>query len=362
MLGSMGLFSVGMAFVTACGICSLLGVKYGPVHTSLPFLLMGLGVDDMFVMMACWRKIQFKEVDIPERIGLMLSHAGASITVTSVTDIAAFLIGSITVLPSLQSFCIYATFGIAMTYIFAVTFFVAVFTLDEYRIRENRNSVLPFIKHEQSQVSQENNLMWKALNNLYRKYFLTTPGKCIIIVSTVLSTIFNGYNMFFLDQRFDPVWFVPTSTYLFKYIEIRRHMFPEMGFEAGVYFGQLNYTEEFPKILNFTERMNNQTQYLHEVNSWTNKLQDFSMEHMDTNLMGGNVTDERFRTVLSKFLYSPEGGKYQAHFRFKEKLKCGEPAPPITVSPLTDNTFLLIDSLYINLFPARRYSLQVQKV
>lgn len=120
MLGSMGLFSVGMAFVCACGICSLLGVKYGPIHTSLPFLLMGLGVDDMFVMMACWRKIQFKEVDIPERIGLMLSHAGASITVTSVTDIAAFLIGSITVLPSLQSFCIYATVGIAMTYIFGL--------------------------------------------------------------------------------------------------------------------------------------------------------------------------------------------------------------------------------------------------
>lgn len=331
MLGSMGLFSVGMAFVCACGICSLLGVKYGPVHTSLPFLLMGLGVDDMFVMMACWRRIQFKEVSIPERIGLMLSHAGASITVTSVTDIAAFLIGSITVLPSLQSFCIYATVGIAMTYIFAVTFFVAIFTLDEYRIRERRNSVLPFIKHEPKQVSHESTLMAKTLNHLYRNYFLTTPGKCITILFTILSTVYNGYNMLYLDQRFDPVWFVPTSTYLFKYIEIRRFMFPEMGFEAGVYFGQLNYTYEFPKILNFTEEMNNQSMYLHEVNSWANKLQDFSVKHMDTDLLSGNVTDNRFSTVLSKFLYSPEGGKYQAHFRFKEKLRCGYPAPPITV-------------------------------
>lgn len=332
MLGSMGLFSVGMAFVCACGLCSIMGVKYGPVHTSLPFLLMGLGVDDMFVMMACWRKIQFKEVDIPERIGLMLSHAGASITVTSVTDIAAFLIGSITVLPSLQSFCIYATVGIAMTYIFAVTFFVAIFTLDEYRIREKRNSVLPFIKHELSTVSFERNYMWRALNYLYRNYFLTTPGKWLVILFTIASTAYNAYNMFFLDQRFDPVWFVPTSTYLFKYIEIRRSMFPEMGFEAGVYFGQLNYTEEFPKILSFTEEMNNQTKYLHEVNSWANKLQDFSLQHMDTNLTSGNLTEERFSTILSKFLYSPEGGKYQAHFRFKEKLKCGHPAPPVTVS------------------------------
>lgn len=336
MLGSMGLFSVGMAFVCACGICSLLGVKYGPVHTSLPFLLMGLGVDDMFVMMACWRRIQFKEVDIPERIGLMLSHAGASITVTSVTDIAAFLIGSITVLPSLQSFCIYATVGIAMTYVFAVTFFVAIFTLDEYRIREKRNSVLPFIKHAQAQaqVSFDKNLMWRCLNYLYRSYFFTAPGKCLVILFTVSSTLYNGFNMLQLEQRFDPVWFVPTSTYLYKYIEIRRHMFPEMGFEAGVYFGQLNYTAEFPKILSFTDEMNNQTKYLHEVNSWANKLQDFSLLHMDTNLTSGNVSDNRFSTILSKFLYSPEGGKYQAHFRFEEKLRCGHPAPPVTVSSL----------------------------
>lgn len=101
MLGAMGLFSVGMAFAASIGVCSLLGIPYGPVHTSLPFLLMGLGVDDMFVMMACWRKLQLDPVkraeNIPNRMGLMLKASGASITVTSFTDILAFAIGSITV-------------------------------------------------------------------------------------------------------------------------------------------------------------------------------------------------------------------------------------------------------------------------
>lgn len=73
-----------MGFISGCGICSLLGVSYGPVHTSLPFLLMGLGVDDIFVMMACWRKVQVTNSNSPkeDRFGLMLQHAGASITVT----------------------------------------------------------------------------------------------------------------------------------------------------------------------------------------------------------------------------------------------------------------------------------------
>lgn len=101
-LASLGLLSVGMAFIAGCGLCSLIGISYGPVHTSLPFLLMGLGVDDIFVMMACYRKIQEVHADKPptERMGLMLQHAGASITVTSITDIMAFLVGAFTVVKS----------------------------------------------------------------------------------------------------------------------------------------------------------------------------------------------------------------------------------------------------------------------
>lgn len=95
----MGLLSVGMAFIAGAGICSLLGISYGPVHTSLPFLLMGLGVDDMFVMMAGWRKVQalHSDLTLPEKMAMMLRHAGTSITVTSLTDICAFIVGGTTV-------------------------------------------------------------------------------------------------------------------------------------------------------------------------------------------------------------------------------------------------------------------------
>lgn len=96
-LGSVALLSVGLAFISACGICSILGISYGPVHASLPFLLMGLGVDDLFVMMACWREVKDKNLLIEQRIALMLKHAGASITVTSFTDVIAFLVGAFTV-------------------------------------------------------------------------------------------------------------------------------------------------------------------------------------------------------------------------------------------------------------------------
>lgn len=58
-----------------------------------------LAVDDMFVVAASWDYVTYqqKKIPLPERIGFMLQHAGVSITVTSLTDFMAFLVGSFTV-------------------------------------------------------------------------------------------------------------------------------------------------------------------------------------------------------------------------------------------------------------------------
>lgn len=51
--------------------------------------------------MASWKQVltdkQNREKSIEERIGLMLSHAGAAISITSLTDVVAFIIGASTV-------------------------------------------------------------------------------------------------------------------------------------------------------------------------------------------------------------------------------------------------------------------------
>lgn len=51
----------------------------------------------MFVIMACWNENadnEEKSKPLPDRIGLMLQHAGVSITITSITDMIVFIIGS----------------------------------------------------------------------------------------------------------------------------------------------------------------------------------------------------------------------------------------------------------------------------
>ena len=122
-LSIVGVSVVGQAILASYGLCFYLGVAYGPIHPIIPFLLLGIGVDDMFVIIqvSCLQppillvkkffetgktisaqaldnlSNEEKQLDIPERMARALKHAGVSITVTSVTDIAAFAIGATTV-------------------------------------------------------------------------------------------------------------------------------------------------------------------------------------------------------------------------------------------------------------------------
>ena len=95
----LGLASVAMSIGFSYGFCSLIGLSYGPLHNMIPFLLLGIGIDDMFVTMQCFNNLSPEEEAKPrtERFGLTMRRAGAAITITSLTDFLAFAVGGTTV-------------------------------------------------------------------------------------------------------------------------------------------------------------------------------------------------------------------------------------------------------------------------
>jgi len=58
-----------------------------------------------------------------------MRHAGVAVSVTTFTDVIAFFVGTNTLLPGLQSFCVYAAVSIFTIYALQVTHFVAWFSL-----------------------------------------------------------------------------------------------------------------------------------------------------------------------------------------------------------------------------------------
>ncbi|KHJ93042.1 patched family protein [Oesophagostomum dentatum] len=63
-----------------------------------------------------------------------MEEAGPSITVTSVTNILSFGIGILTPTPAISIFCLYTCVGVAIDFIYQLTFFVAALVYEEMRI------------------------------------------------------------------------------------------------------------------------------------------------------------------------------------------------------------------------------------
>lgn len=359
-----GVAGVIMGIVVSYGLCSLCGLFFGPMHNVLPFLLLGIGIDDMFVIVQCWDTEEHKakdlvvdgddalttgsgrpKRDLPHRVGVAMTHAGTAISITSITDVIAFGIGASTVLPALQSFCIYASVGLLSIFLFQCTFFVAWMTLDQRRVESRRNACCPCFRH--GPEWEANKLSSKDLSRgAFKAYgrFLTRPWVKVgvIAVATAVTGAAVAGNVL-LEQRFDPTWFLPPDTYLAKWFQATKRYFPFGADRVTVYFSGVDPVGEFDRIHRLALSLEEQTDIVSNVDSWTKGFAAYYNRHFGNTLGGGRLpkaklTEETFSKRFTQFLFSPRGGLYRSKFVFEgddKALRCRSPAPPLALSEVT---------------------------
>ncbi|CAB3372797.1 Hypothetical predicted protein [Cloeon dipterum] len=335
-LSLIGIGSVGMGCVVAYGICSAFGIPYGPVHNILPFLMLGIGIDDMFVIAQCWATLgpEVSTLSLPEKMGHTLKHAGVSITITSLTDFTAFAIGATTVLPSLRSFCIYAAVGILATYVLQATFFTAWFSLDLRRMLDSRDGFLFCIKYKNYKPNNcsQKDLFKSAFEAILGSFLFKTPVKVIVLVCTATLLIFGSWGLSMLRQEFDPIWFLPQSTYLFKYFDKSKKFYPSDGEPGTIFLSNFNHYDHLNSIADMIDRLEEQKDIIKEVDAWYTPFQKYSNTHFNTSLPGEKLSEDRFHDILGRFLFSPTGSKYRMKFIFNGTPRCLLDAPPVKIS------------------------------
>jgi Niemann-Pick C1 protein len=105
------IISVFMAVGSSFGLSAALGVEYNPAVASLLFVLMGVGVDDAFVILEAYHSSEVPYYDVVKRVGSSVGHSGAAILATTITSLVAFATESNTVMPAIQAFAVYAVLG-----------------------------------------------------------------------------------------------------------------------------------------------------------------------------------------------------------------------------------------------------------
>ncbi|XP_023235020.1 patched domain-containing protein 3-like [Centruroides sculpturatus] len=141
LIGVSGCISSFFAVVTAFGVLLLCGIKYAEGNIIVPFIVVGIGLDDSFVLLAAWRKTNPKD-SVEKRMSETYSEATVSITITSLTNVACSLIALTTPFRILHIVGIYMALSIFIDYIYQVTFFGGLLALDGYREAKNLHARL----------------------------------------------------------------------------------------------------------------------------------------------------------------------------------------------------------------------------
>ena len=343
-LTASGLISVLMGIGIGIGITSAIGFPYIPLHVMLPFICLGIGIDDMFVIVQCLYNLTPNEhnpLSIEEKMGLTLKHAGVAITVTSLTDMCAFGIGAVTILPGLQAFCISCAFGIGAIYLLQASWFVAWLSLDEKRIKERRNALCPAcIKYpdtwQPSEYSQKQ--YGKTLLIHYSKLLNVQIYKIFIVILSLSACGAGLWGTINMKTQFDPSKLLPAHSYILDWIRTHRHDYPKDGWGSDIYTGPIDPLIDLPQLDSLVNEMVDLTKgedhVLKGVDSWWLTFKHYistskNIQNPTGNVSGMEYNPQNFSLDLSKFLFSQVGARYKTNILLGGNLTCNSPAPPI---------------------------------
>ncbi|KAK3100784.1 hypothetical protein FSP39_025281 [Pinctada imbricata] len=148
LLSLAGVLATILAIGSALGFASLIGIKFVSIVGVMPFLVIGIGLDDVFVLMsgmsdACADpSFGGSDKTIAKTLFLALKSSGIAITITSLTDFLAFGIGGSSVFLSVKNFCITTGIAVLFCYLNQLFFFVPCLVINERRVEENRHFLL----------------------------------------------------------------------------------------------------------------------------------------------------------------------------------------------------------------------------
>ncbi|VDM60769.1 unnamed protein product [Angiostrongylus costaricensis] len=117
---SLSVVNAGMGIVTSIGTLLLLGLPYSDIVSVMPFLVVAVGTDNMFLMVAAMRRTS-RCAPVAERMAECLSDAAVSILITATTDALSFGVGAITSLPAVHIFCVYTGVAISFAFIYQLS-------------------------------------------------------------------------------------------------------------------------------------------------------------------------------------------------------------------------------------------------
>ncbi|XP_004702505.1 patched domain-containing protein 3 [Echinops telfairi] len=244
-VASFGVVSAIIAVVSGFGLMLAIGVPFVLIVANSPFLILGVGVDDMFIMISAWQKTNLMD-SIKHRMSRVYSKTAVSITVTTITNVLAFYTGVMTSFKSIQYFSLYTGTTLLFCYVYNITCFGAVLALDGKRevicLHWLKKADSPDKKWSSFKKSccapcgslpDEDGTGTHPLDLFFRDYFgpflTSTEVKILVVVLYILYLMTSIYGCFHVQEGLDVRNLASDNSYIRPYFDIEEEYFSDYG-------------------------------------------------------------------------------------------------------------------------------------
>ncbi|CAJ0963371.1 unnamed protein product, partial [Mesorhabditis belari] len=142
-----------LSLLAAAGIMCFFEMKFQSIMVASLFLVLSVGVDDVFIILRAWDRTSIDD-PIPDRMAITLEEAGASITISSITNVMAFVIGMTSSTPAVKAFSLFSAVSITVCYFYILIMFSAVLAWSGRREKSGKQAVLCCLKANRQARSQ----------------------------------------------------------------------------------------------------------------------------------------------------------------------------------------------------------------
>ncbi|KAJ8924000.1 hypothetical protein NQ315_006776 [Exocentrus adspersus] len=276
------------------GICGYVGISTTLLTIEvIPFLVLAVGVDNIFIIVQTHqRKVMNKDLSIAENIGETLGKVGPSMLLTSLAEIFCFGIATLSTMPAVHTFALYATIAVLFDFLLQITAFIALLSLDQERYENNRLDMLCCVEMKTAERSDKPGMIYNFWANYFTPFIMTYPIRCIILFTFAVTFCLSIMVIPSLELGLDQELSMPEDSHVLKYFQFMKEL---MGIGPPVYWvtkGPIDYFD--PDIRNracsgvncsdhsvntqlyMASTQSNVTYLAVQANSWLDDFNDWS--------------------------------------------------------------------------------------
>ena len=315
LLGFASLLSIYLGITAALGFLMFLGVPFVSMVGVLPFLVVSIGIDDVFIILHELNEMVRQNIPAIHVLSGTMARSGPTITMTTLTDLVAFAVSCRSIFPAIRLFCTYAALAIWSAFFMLVTFFVGFIWFDIKRINAERYDLLPCLMSPPPNgccVNIRTNGIDKVMKS-WGKVVTSLPGKVIVCLCSLLLLSGGIYGAINIDESFNRQLLTTEDSNFREFLDVFEENF-HFNVQVSIIFpGQVDRSiQEIRTVYSIVENLvKSNEHFIPESINWLSEYLSWASEK-NVNVNNASV----FYKTLSDFVSLPEYKRFAQDLKF----------------------------------------------